>query len=276
MGTPTAAGTAFWHGVQPGSVALNGALYYVIMPITARLDIISRTAAENFTETVRKANARMPFTCAINGVQYSVSAMGVTSLALGSDALEPEETVPDGQVVRQGTVVAGRSSSNTFYMAFDYLGGYQFGFGDPPLRASRAVGGLGPLIIDGLPYGVGNLCKRPANCPPTGPVPAGMREFMTQRNNATYADQQARPAGTGKAIIATNKDIGRMLVGVQPHGGGGTDFDSLKLWLLELGCDNAVFLDGSDSVMLHARGKFWVQPAIRKDRSNTIGLAFYA
>jgi len=103
-----------------------------------------------------------------------------------------------------------------------------------------------------------------------------MKEFMTQRNNATYADQQARPAGTGKAIIATNKEMGRMLVGVQPHGAGGTDFDSLELWLLELGCDNAVFLDGSDSVMLHARGKFWVQPASRKDRSNTIGLAFYA
>ena len=102
-----------------------------------------------------------------------------------------------------------------------------------------------------------------------------MKEFMTQRNNATYADQQARPAGTGKAIIATNKDIGKMLVGVQPHAAGGTDFDSLKLWLFELGCDNAVFLDGSDSVMLHALGKFWVQPASRKNRSNTVGLAFY-
>jgi hypothetical protein len=46
-------------------------------------------------------------------------------------------------------------------------------------------------------------------------------------------------------------------------------------WLVSLHCDNALFFDGSDSVLLHARGAFWVRPATWKSATNTIGLAFY-
>jgi hypothetical protein len=103
-----------------------------------------------------------------------------------------------------------------------------------------------------------------------------MSGYMTQRNNNTYADQQRMSAAVGKTVIATNKRVGRLLVCVQPNGTSGTQFDAIKQWLLELGCDNAVFLDGSDSTMLHARGFFRVPPGKAKDRGNTVGLAFYS
>ena len=49
-----------------------------------------------------------------------------------------------------------------FFLAHDYVGGYTFGQGDPPLSASRGVGGLGPIIINKLPYGIGNRWRAPA------------------------------------------------------------------------------------------------------------------
>ncbi|HET7542421.1 MAG TPA: hypothetical protein VFK05_21275 [Polyangiaceae bacterium] len=98
---------------------------------------------------------------------------------------------------------------------------------------------------------------------------------MTQRNNATYVDQQRRSPGTGKCVVATNKAAGRLLVAVQPDGSAGSDFDHLKEWLLGLHCDNALFFDGSDSAMLCVRGTFWARPAAWKNAGNTVGLAFY-
>jgi hypothetical protein len=52
-------------------------------------------------------------------------------------------------------------------------------------------------------------------------------------------------------------------------------FDDVKAGLMVAGCDNAVFLDGSDSSMLSAGGILEVRPGQRKDDTNAIGLAFY-
>jgi hypothetical protein len=76
-------------------------------------------------------------------------------------------------------------------------------------------------------------------------------------------------------VIATDKLKGRVVVAVQPNGSDGPDFNALKEWLLSLHCDNALFFDGSDSVLLHARGAFWARPAMWKSATNAIGLAFY-
>ena len=102
-----------------------------------------------------------------------------------------------------------------------------------------------------------------------------MRDYMTQRNNSTYVDQQKRSSGTGKSVVSMNKGAGCLLVAVQPNGSAGSDFDGLKQWLLSLHCDNAIFFDGSDSALLCARGKFWARPAAWKNAGNTVGLAFY-
>ena len=77
-------------------------------------------------------------------------------------------------------------------------------------------------------------------------------------------------------MIATNKSLGYLMVCVQPNGAAGMSLEAFKLWLLSIGCDNAVFLDGSDSATLHASGRFWIKPGMLKDHGNTIGLAFFS
>ncbi|HET7542420.1 MAG TPA: hypothetical protein VFK05_21270 [Polyangiaceae bacterium] len=104
---------------------------------------------EPFVDTVTQLNARNPFTCAINGIQYSVANPNAhrAAVAFGKSALDPNLTTPDGLLIRQGTRVTGRSSPGMFYIANDYFGGYSFGAGDPPLNASRAMGGAGSSMI---------------------------------------------------------------------------------------------------------------------------------
>ncbi|OMH39750.1 phosphodiester glycosidase family protein [Motiliproteus sp. MSK22-1] len=97
---------------------------------------------------------------------------------------------------------------------------------------------------------------------------------MTQRNNSTYADQQKRPLPTGKAIIAANSQAGKLMVIVQPNGVAGLSFDTIKSKLIKQGCENAIFLDGSDSVMLFANGFFHVRQGANKNESNTMGISF--
>lgn len=155
------------------------------------------------------------------------------------------------------------------------LAGTRSARGDPPFKSARGVGGLGPIIINGLPYGVGNLCKRPAKCPPTGPIPPSSTGYVQQRNNSTYADQQSRSPATGKTILACNKSQGKLLVIVRPNGVNGTTFDDIKASLMILGCDNAVFMDGSDSAMLWPQGYTEVAQGANKDETNTVALAFY-
>ena len=162
-----------------------------------------------------------------------------------------------------------------FYIVNDPIGGYDFGEGNPPQVGMSGVGGVGPIIINGLPYGVGNRCQLPATCAPTGPIPAKYADSVAQRNNATYAAQQGKSTSTGKTIVATNKNAGKLLIMVQPNGKTGLSFDAVKAGLMAAGCDNAIFLDGSDSSMLNAGGILEVPPGAHKNETNTIGLAFY-
>jgi exopolysaccharide biosynthesis protein len=260
---------------NPSQLHRDGDLRFMVLPTAARMDIIYRTQEELFRTTMRSAYQKMPFVCAINGLQYSLTWSGKQDALVGDDPVPAFETTQDGFLISQGKVLGGRSAPQMFYLSYDYMGGYTFGKGDPPFKSARGVGGLGPIIIDGLPYGVGNLCKRPAKCPPSGPIPSSADGYVQQRNNLTYADQQSRDPSTGKAILATNKTEGRILVIVQPHGTNGTTFDDIKASLMILGCDNAVFLDGSDSAMLWNKGHPEVSQAPNKDETNTVALAFY-
>jgi hypothetical protein len=260
---------------NPSQLHRDGDLRFMVLPITARMDIVYRTKEELFRTTMRAAYQKMPFVCAINGLQYSLTWSGKQDALVGDDPVPAFETTPDGMLISQGKLLGGRSAPQMFYVSHDYLGGYSFGQGDPPFKSARGVGGLGPIIINGLPYGVGNLCARPAQCPPTGPIPPSATGYVQQRNNSTYADQQSRSPATGKTILATNKAEGKLLVIVQPNGVNGTTFDDIKASLMILGCDNAVFMDGSDSAMLWTKGYAEVAQGANKDETNTVALAFY-
>ena len=258
---------------NPKTIHIDGSLKFMVLPITAKMNAIVRTKEELFEDTVKSAYAKSSFVCAINAMQYGLSYAGKADALVGSDPVLAEHTTADGYVVQSG-VITGRSAPQMFYIADDGRNGYKFGYGDPPMSAKCGIGGIGPIIINGLPYGVGNICPAPPGCPTEGSVSKAQRAVMTQRNNKTYISQQGKPLPVGKAIIATNSKAGKLMVIIQPNGATGISFDAIKAKLIKQGCDNAVFLDGSDSAMLFANGAFHIRQGSNKNETNTIGISF--
>src|SRR6266478_9968662 len=107
----------FWTlSSDPTRVYRDGSLIFMVLPLSARMEIILRTDEEPFSDTVRKAYRKGQFTCAINGIQYSVDPIGLADAAIGTDPVDAKHTTPDGLVVRQGKVVAGRSAPQMFFL----------------------------------------------------------------------------------------------------------------------------------------------------------------
>src|SRR6478609_7536630 len=110
--------TAFWASAKHGAVNTWHSIYYVVMSLTARMELIHRTKEEPFVNTVTQMYARNPFTCAINGIQYSVENPNTNraAVALGKTALDANLTIPDGLLIKQGTRLTGRSAPSMFYV----------------------------------------------------------------------------------------------------------------------------------------------------------------
>jgi hypothetical protein len=153
--------------------------------------------------------------------------------------------------------------------------------GDPPAgRLLAAIGGIGPLIIRSLRYGVGNQYKPGAPKdtaePGIGQPPDAAVPYLIQRNNETFRSANARPPTTGKTILAYSSENRMLLVAVQPDGAGpGETHGSLALALAQRGFDSAVFFDGSTSATLMVDGKLEVAPAKVKDDSIDVGVGFH-
>ena len=82
-------------------------------------------------------------------------------------------------------------------------------------------GGLGPIIIGGLRYGVGNLYRAgvPAGAPVTGPPPATHLPYLTQPNTPTTPTSSSRGASVGKVVVAINRRQDMLMLLVQRHSG---------------------------------------------------------
>jgi exopolysaccharide biosynthesis protein len=62
-----------------------------------------------------------------------------------------------------------------------------------------------------------------------------------------------------------------------PHGAPtGITLDDLRDKLAGVGVENAVFLDGSDSVTFYTKGSLLISPGKNKDRTIPVGLGFRA
>jgi hypothetical protein len=274
-------GSSFWSSATPGTtVYQDGDLLYVVLDDRAMMKVVLRTAQELFHTTVERERLSRQFAVVVNANFYDVSNLGLLSALTGSGPIAASATTPVGRLVERMSFIGGRPAPDLFYLdnAAGPLYGYSFGFGDPPSTGVlAAVGGLGPLIIGGLRYGVGNLYKpgTPSSAPATGAPPAQFAGALVQRNNNTYVSAAAKGPRTGKAVIARSSGEGKLIILVQPHAAPtGISHDNLRDKLFALGVDDAVFLDGSDSVMLMVDGVWLVRQAARKDQTNTIGIGF--
>ncbi|OMH39749.1 hypothetical protein [Motiliproteus sp. MSK22-1] len=91
---------------NPYTVHCDGSLKFMILPITAKMNAIVRTKEEHFSTTVESAYDKSHFVCAINAMQYSLSAIGYADVSVGNDAVPAHHTEADGYVYQNGKVSA--------------------------------------------------------------------------------------------------------------------------------------------------------------------------
>ena len=264
----------------------DGDLHYLVTDSNMEMIIIHRTAEELFSKTIRRICGPLNLAAAINGNVYDVTASGMMDAFAGHDSVPAKETIPIGLCVESGKVIAGKSEPARFHVSVQCpintapsSACYTFGQGDPPTRGS-GLGGLGPLIVARLSFGIGNhyAAGTPPGAPATGKPGAVHSPFLLQRNNNTYAAMAARGKGVGKMILAVNRTENMLLLLAQPHypatSAGGMHLDEIRDRLARAGVDDAVFMDGSDSAILWMRGMFLISQGEDKDELTTIGLGF--
>lgn len=244
---------------------------------------IVRTREELFTTTV--AREAPSFDVVVNGNYFDATKGGKFDALVGHDPVAPSETLIEGHVVRAGVPTIGDSRPQRFHLAEiaePGVGGrpgrlrYVTAMGNPPSGSNvvSALGNLGPLISNGLPYGQGNRYRAGTSGPAVG-EPGPARSNLTQRNNQTFASVEALSPATGKTVIAYHAREQALRVGVQPHGAGaGQTYTGLRNGLIVAGFSDAVFLDGSDSSLMWYRGRGIVRPGENKDELMTVGLGF--
>ena len=161
MSKPTAlaiAGPNFWTSAASNiGFHSDGDLLYVVLDDTAKMEVVLRSKGQMFTAAAAAAGAR-GLRVVVNANMYDISWGPLVGIAFGAGKpLDPAVITPIGRVV-SASRTTGRSAPSLFYVA--YKPGYEFGFGDPATAGmAAAVGGLGPIILNGLKYGTGNKYK---------------------------------------------------------------------------------------------------------------------
>lgn len=158
------------------------------------------------------------------------------------------------------------------------LTAYSAGYGNPPLDKTFAIGGLGPLIIDGLPYGNQNeYFHLVYNYDPSPPLigwpPSNIRPFLKTRSNSTYESINIQGAAKGKTCIGISES-GIYIYSQRDNAASGYTLDAVRNMFINYSCRHAVFLDGSDSALLHHNGSLLITQGTWKPYTCPVGLRF--
>ncbi|MDX2036953.1 MAG: phosphodiester glycosidase family protein [Isosphaeraceae bacterium] len=258
-------------------VYTDGDLYYVVMSIQTKMRLIIRTADEYFTTFVDREAVKQGVEVVVNGNYYDVNKTAMFWGVLGTSS-DASNTSPEGRLVQDQRIIGGNAQPNRFYVAQRAAQRWEFGFGDPPSADTRcAIGGLGPLIINGLKYGDGNTYSAGASssAPATGEPSPADKPYLTQRNNENFKDYHRQGARRGKTIIGHASSDGKIIVLHQRDTAStGISLEALRDKLYACGVDNAVFLDGGNSSFLWVNRVWHTKPGDNKNYTNVVGVAF--
>ena len=281
----------FWKDAEKlvGKLQTDGPLSFMLLDNGYRMQPLIRNKEITFTDFLVTDLDAKKCKVIINGNFYGLNLGGKSSVALG-DPDDPSDTEIQGQIIMAGKVVAGDSRPQSFWFGqitapiYEWKPSpwiYTAGKGDPPAEKSTlgAIGGLGPLLISNLRYGVGNKysCAPPGvNEPETGEPSKAAMPCLIQRNNETFKSANAHDDETGKTILAFNPVTLMLLVLVQQHGASpGRSLQQIAFDLYGRGFQSAVFLDGSDSATMVVDGKIVISPGKRKNNSIDVGVGFF-
>jgi phosphodiester glycosidase len=192
------------------------------------------------TDTVEKM-PRKPD--AVINAQFIASPVGIAS---------------EGEVIREGRLINADSKPTREYIAQAWgatsAAGFEVGQGDPSTDATdprAAFGGLGPVLRGGAPV---------------SPL------------NAFAKSIYDRDARVGRGVIGVDRDRELVLLVVQEHSSlfptNAMTMPDLRDRLRTMGVDDAVFVDGSDSVALFAGSGWSLTPGLAKDESMDFAVGF--
>ncbi|OZG71873.1 hypothetical protein BTA51_17855 [Hahella sp. CCB-MM4] len=275
----------FWsqvaHHTKGKSYAFlkDGPLFYLVFDDSVKMEPFVRTSEIMFDARAMEATRTNGYLATINAQVYGINTTGKIDYAVGSDPVTPKGIEPEGYTVLGKTVIAGRAAPLNFFIANTQSKSpkYQFGFGSAPVNVDAAIGGAGPIIVNGLPYGVVNKYRK-GTTPgkPVGKPSPEKAKNLIQRSNATFTafTKHASSPRTGITAIAHHSKEKKLAVLVLPDNSGDLPLTSLQAKLLNVGFDNAIFLDGSNSSMLMVEGAFYARQGESKNMTNVVGIGF--
>jgi hypothetical protein len=256
-----------------------GALYLVEATGKLQMAVLTRASKELFTAFVDREARAQGLKVVINGSFTDLSLWNSVSVQIFNDPISPTESTPVGMVVKEGKQIAGTSSAGKFYFSQNTCGidTFSSGQGNPPVSSCAAVGGLAPIVVDGLPYGPINTysSSAPAGAPLRGDVDPRYRKYLLQKSNAMFAQLLDRGPSVGKVAVGYSSSKQKLLLIVQNDGAAaGIDAERVRAMFISVGIDNAVFMDCSNSVSLWYDGKFEIKPSRHKDEYLNIAVGF--
>lgn len=245
---------------------------------TPEMIMLVRTSRMMFTDFIEAQAKARSLQVVVNGSFVNLTFAAKVRSFVGTDALDPEAE-PIGKVIQNEKELAGTASPEKFYFSQGTCNGpadFSAGMGDPGGSSCSAIGGLAPIVVDGLPYGTRNLYAAgvPAGAPPTGDVSAKYKPFLTQKSNRMFVDILGGGAIAGKTAIGYSRKLARFVIAVQQNGVTGQDAEGIRTVFTDRKVENAVFLDCSTSSTLYLRGKFYAKPSPDKNEFLTVAVGF--
>lgn len=146
----------FWSSpaAAPGVLQADGSLKYMLLDQTFRMQPVVRNRKVGFTDFALTDGDAKKCKIIVNGNFYGLTMTGAVTVKLGG-VDDPSDTKIEGQIIRNGSVVAGDSRPQSFWFgqmavpSTDAWGwAYHADKGDPPAGAATyaAIGGVAPLI----------------------------------------------------------------------------------------------------------------------------------
>ncbi len=133
---------------------LSGATHIIAAANGVQMVMLVRTAKELFTEFVEREAKQQGLKVVINGSFIDVSyAAGALASASGN-AQDASASSPVGLVIQEGRVLGGSNSTGKYHFSQNVCGTERFsvGVGDAPASSCAAIGGLAPIVSNGLAY----------------------------------------------------------------------------------------------------------------------------
>lgn len=241
--------------------------------LETKVDNVNIVIMKNPTPFVVESGALQTFTGAAESKDTPQATEYVTNGQLYESSLTG--FVTQGETVENGTVVSGRSSPQTYNMTYQ-SNNWTFSKGDPNSAAQAAWGGGIPVIINNLPFGVVNTysANAPQGLPNTGDPGSSNNQYLTQRSNSGFKDQENRGDNSGKVVIGLEKDNNFIVIIAQQDGVNGMKLSEIRDLLLKMGVENALSFDGSTSATLVKDNNVVVTPSSSKNATIPTGIGF--